>query len=119
MSMNENNIYLTEAEELEDKSLSKDKDQAPDATIRGKCSFDWMEFVKLQQTICQNYTVKLLGIGIDSKAWFPYDRNSWQRFGDMSPISRQHMETITVMIIWKPRFELISTFSERPRTIPV
>ena len=30
---------------------------------------------------------------------------------DVSPISRRHIETITVTIIWKPGFKLISTLS--------
>ena len=31
-----------------------------------------------------------------------------RHIGDASPISRQHMETITVLMIWKPGFKLIS-----------
>ena len=42
-----------------------------------------------------------------------------QHIGEVSPISRQHMETITVTIIWKPGFKLISTLSMHPRTVPV
>ena len=42
-----------------------------------------------------------------------------RHIGDVSPISRRHMETITAMIIWKPGFKLISTLSMRPRTVPV
>ena len=42
-----------------------------------------------------------------------------RRFGDVSSINRRYMETIIVMIMWKPRFKLISTLLMRPRTVPV
>ena len=45
--------------------------------------------------------------------------NSRRHFGDVSPISRRHMETITVTIIWKQGFKLISTLLMRLRTVPV
>ena len=60
--------------------------------------------------------------GLSLKAWFPYDRNSRRRFGDVSPISRRHMETITAMIIWKPRFKpgfhMIVTVGDASATCP-
>ena len=51
MSKSDNNVTLTEAEESEDQLLSEDTDEAPDATFRGKRSFDRMEFLELQQTV--------------------------------------------------------------------
>ena len=68
-----------------------------------------------------NYSkcIKTLFSSDYSSAWLPYDRNSRRRFGDVCPISRRHMEMITVMIIWKPRFKLISTLSMRPCTVSV
>ena len=51
MSENENIVTLTEAEESEDQLLSEDTDQAPDATFRGKRSFNRMESLELQLTV--------------------------------------------------------------------
>ena len=42
-----------------------------------------------------------------------------RHIGDMSRISRRHVETITATIIWKPGFKLISALSMCPRNIPV
>ena len=54
----------------------------------------------------------------NTKAWIPFDRNRRRRIGDVSLISRRHMEIVTVTIICKPGFQLILTLSMRPSNVP-
>ena len=42
-----------------------------------------------------------------------------RNIGNGFPISRRHMEMITVTSIWKPGFKLTSALSMRPRTVLV